>query len=112
MAAHTHRLHARRLLLAIVGARTPAMAAAATPGAALNQEEEEKDEEMEIDLLFKQQQPQSSSSWPPGLPLQTLYGWGSLRRRRRPPPEGDGMLEVRLEWGARCYLRPGDVLDR
>lgn len=68
-------------------------------------------EDDEIDLIGATQQ--RSLPWHPGLSVQTpYYGWGTLRRRRPPPPQGDGMLEVRLEWNARGYLRPEAVLDR
>jgi len=87
----------------------PAAAAPAVPAALAPTNNDEEGEEEEIDL---QQQPPTIAVLRPGLPLQTPYGWGTLRRRRRPRPQGDGMLEARLEWGARCYLRAEDVLDR
>lgn len=87
----------------------PAAAAAPAAPAPTNNDEEGEEDEIDLDL---QQQPPTTAVWRPGLPIQTPYGWGTLRRRRRPRPQGDGMLEVRLEWGARCYLRAEDVLDR
>ena len=69
-------------------------------------EQEEEEEEEEIGL---HQTPTPKLQWPPGLPVQTPYGWGTVRRCRRGPHV---MLEVRLEWYAVCYLPPTAVLDR
>lgn len=49
--------------------------------------------------------------WERGLVVLTPYGWGTVRRYRGGVAE-DGMLEVRLEWSAICYVRPTDILDR
>jgi len=47
--------------------------------------------------------------WERGLVVLTPYGWGTVRSYRYAL---DGMLEVRLEWNAICYIRPADILDR
>jgi len=51
------------------------------------------------------------SVWERGLVVLTPYGWGTVRSYRESKTE-DGMLEVRLEWNAICYIRPTDILDR
>lgn len=75
------------------------------------QQEGEKEEEEEIDLHQTPTSDNPDLQWPPGLLVQTPYGWGTVRRCRREEARGL-MLEVRLEWHAVCYLPPTGVLDR
>lgn len=70
-------------------------------------EHEQEEEEEEIDLHQTPTHP--NLQWPLGLPVQTPYGWGTVRRCRRGPHV---MLEVRLEWHAVCFLPPTALLDR
>ena len=67
------------------------------------------DSDLDINLDDQTSPPPSTPCvWERRLVVLTPYGWGTLRSYRAE----DGMLEIRLEWNAICYIRPTDILDR